>query len=158
MTDFIFGLTAKLKTRTKLLIVIVSITVFTLISLSAAVFMFIRSGNIASEAIIMDRMSLEVSTVAEALKASNGNMQTASQLLTSHRTFDISDDSLVLYYDDTFSPSAKNSSQYHTTIQCEKHIGYYSYDISIFKDRTETKDSIFDMSFKAIDTGGAVNE
>lgn len=148
----------KLKTHTKLLIITICIIVFAAVSVTVSAILFLRSGSISSEAVIMDRMSLEVSAAAEALKASEGSMQTASQLLSNHRAFDISDDSLILYYDDEFSPSSRNSSRYRAVISSESHTGFYSYDIKVFDNSSEKKDAVYKLSFKALNTGGTSNE
>lgn len=147
-----------LKAHTKLLIITICICVFSAVAVTVSAVLFLRSGSMASEAVVMDRMALEISTAAEALKAAEGSMQTASQLLSSHRVFDISEDSLVLYYDENFSPSSKNSSRYRAVISRGDHAGFYSYDINVFDDSSEEKEAVYTLSFNTLDTGGASDE
>ena len=148
----------KLTSHTKLLLIMAAVFIFTAGAVTVSAVLFLRSDSMASEAVVMDRMALETRTAAEALKASDGNMQTASQLLSGHRAFDISEDSLVLYYDESFSPSSKNSSRYRTVIDREDHAGFFSYNINVFDDSSEQKDTVYKLSFKALDTGGNSNE
>lgn len=142
----------------KLLIVSVCIAVFIAAAVISCIVLFVRAGDLAEKGRVMDRAAVEISSVTEALRAGDGDLRAASHLLTSHRAFDISEDSMTLYYDEDFSPSTKSRAAYRAVVRQQDGTGSRSYSIHIFEtakqEDSRTPSPVYELDLRVPDTGG----
>lgn len=158
----------RLSVKTRLIIILAVTVVFIAAALITSLVFFIKAEKLSENAALMSRAVTETESVAETLKSADGDMQKASQLLRSHKSFDIKNDSLTLYYDNNFEPSSKSGSAFETLIRRENQGGCYSYSIKVFRiQNTEDShssaenllkenqtDVFYELSFKAVNKGG----
>lgn len=158
----------RLSVKTRLIIILAVAVVFIAAALITSLVFFIKAEKLSEDAALMSRAVTETESVAETLKSADGDMQKASQLLRSHKSFDIKNDSLTLYYDNNFEPSSKSGSAFETLIRRENQGGCYSYSIKVFRiQNTEDShssaenllkenqtDVFYELSFKAVNEGG----
>ncbi len=67
-------------------------------ALAVSISMFLKSDHLASQAEILDRVVRETDSLAEVLKASDGDMTAGAQLLSEHRGAETGENCLTLYY------------------------------------------------------------
>lgn len=113
---------------------------------------FVRADKLSHEARILDRAVTESASVAETLKASGGDLQTAGQLIRAHRLYDISDNTLTLYYDDELKPANRADSPYKAVISMTPEANRITYEISI--QDAASGSPVYQLSFDYIHTGG----
>lgn len=114
--------------------------------------MLVKADERSHDARILNRAVMETSSIAEALKAADGQLETAGQLMREHKLFDISENTLTFYYDDELQPASQTNSPYKALIEKSDSDGCYSYEITIWEaaaDRT-----IYQLSLKTLKTGG----
>lgn len=111
-----------------LLIFIVSATIF-------SVFLLLKSEKISQDAILIKKASYEISSVAETLKVSNGDLLKTKAHLTSHQAFDFTDDILRLYYDSNFKPTSRANCEYEVKINKTTENAYHEYTFSVYNQK-----------------------
>lgn len=162
----------KLSVKTRIIIILGILAVFILTATAVSIGLFIKAESISSDAQILNQAVTESSSIAETLKASDGNMDKAAGLLRTHQIYEITADSFILYYDENFQPSAKSGSSYEAVVTKKEQNEYRSYTINIFCLSSVSKKSdassapvqsnfsenkgkpIYKLSFKAINKGG----
>lgn len=129
----------------------VLITLF-IAAILACITMFIYSDRYSTEARLLDQAVTETTSIAETLKASNGDLAAAGQLLRSHQLYDADENTLTLYYDDSLRPAAQADSPYRAVIEKTAADNCFQYEIRIYGG-SENKD-IYRLTFRAVKTGG----
>lgn len=110
------AISSKIPAKTRALIILLAIFVFLVAALSVSIHMFVKADNVAAQAERLERVVRETDSLGEVLKASDGNVQTAKQLLPEHRGAEASESSLTLYYTSSFEPSSKSDYRYRVSI------------------------------------------
>lgn len=170
MNNILSKTMVKLSIKTRIIIVLSIIIVFILTAISVSINIFIKAENVSIDAKILNQAVSESASIAESLKASDGSMEKSTALLRAHRTYELTDNSFILYYDENFMPSAKNNSCYKAVVTKSEQVEYRDYTINILQltaplenkkqnpdisDSSESKDkSIYKLSFKTVNTGG----
>ena len=113
---------------------------------------FVRADRLSHEARILDRAVTESASVAETLKASGGDLQTAGRLMRAHKLYDISDSTLTLYYDDELNPANRADSPYKAVISMTPDGNRIAYEINIQDAASGSR--VYRLSFDYIQTGG----
>lgn len=129
----------------------VLITLF-IAAVLACITMFIYSDRYSTEARLLDQAVTEATSIAETLKASNGDLAAAGQLLRSHQLYDAAENTLTLYYDDSLRPVTQADSPYKAVIEKTAEDNCFQYKIRIYGG-SENKD-IYRLTFRAVKTGG----
>lgn len=106
----------KIPAKTRALIILLAIFIFLVAALSVSIHMFMKADDVAAQAERLERVVRETDSLGEVLKASDGNVQTATQLLPEHRGAEASKSSLTLYYTSSFEPSSKSDYRYRVSI------------------------------------------
>lgn len=114
--------------------------------------LFIKADQQARDAYLLQHAVMESTSIAETLKSSDNDLQTAGQLLREHKQLEISDDTLILYYDEDLRPSPRTDSPYRATVVKTPLEGCVSYEIVI--EDSDGKDEIYSLSFKTLVRGG----
>lgn len=114
--------------------------------------LFIKADEQTRDAYLLEHAVIETTSIAETLKSSNGDLQTAGQLLREHKLFDVSDTTLTLYYDEELRPSQQSDSPYRATIVKTPSEGCVSYEIVISD--SDGHNEIYSLSFKTLIQGG----
>lgn len=154
--------------KKRLLIILIAGMLFIVTALITSIVFLIKADNKAEKARLTQRATIEITSVAEALKSSNGNLEKASQLLRHHFAYDIDGDILTLYYDDNFNPSTKSGCRFESKITKKSHKGYYEYNIKVIRKSSTPEESqaekvsktpsaldiFYELSFKAVSPGG----
>ncbi len=115
--------------------------------------LFIKADRQSHDARILKLAVTEATSAAETLKASDGDLEAAGQLMREHTMFNVSEDTLTLYYDDELKPASSTNSPYSAVITKNDSDNYHSYEIIISE--TSTGNEIYSLSFKAIRSGGS---
>lgn len=102
--------------KTRALIILIAIFVFLVTALVVSINMFVKADHLASQAEVLDRVVRETDSLAEVLKASDGDVTAGVQLLSEHRGAEAGEKSLTLYYTANFEPSSKSDYKYRATI------------------------------------------
>lgn len=113
----------------------------------------IKADKAAEKSQLLDRAVIEASSIAETVKASDGQLDKAGQLMREHKLFDITESTLTLFYDDNMCPSAQTDSPYRAIVTKNVEGSCLSCSISI-KSR-DNRDEIYSLSFKTIISGGS---
>lgn len=114
--------------------------------------LFIKADQQARDAYLLQHAVIESTSIAETLKASDNDLHTAGQLLREHKQLEISDDMLILYYDEDLRPSPQTDSPYRATVVKTPLEGCVSYEIVIAD--SDGDDEIYSLSFKTLMQGG----
>lgn len=133
-------------------VMLCSAAVFLLLTVVLSINLFVTANRQADHAYILNQAVSEASTVAETLKSSNGDLPLTAQRLRNHKNYKLSDDSLVLFYDESMSPSIENDSVYQADISVETFPAYKAYRIRISEVSTNT--DIYVLEFKFLQGGG----
>lgn len=110
--------------------------------------LFSKAKQTSYKARVLDRAVIETTSIAEALKASDGDLKKAAQSMADHRVFDITENSLTLYYDEDLRPSSKTKSMYSAVILMSSGQNFFSYEITIAERASGGK--IYTLTFKAL--------
>lgn len=113
--------------------------------------MFVNADRTSNRAWLTERAVTETSSIAETLKASDGDLQKTGQLMREHKMFDASDDTLLLYYNEELRPAVQTDSPYMATVTKTASDHYISYEITIFDRKQDNV--IYSLSFKALQKG-----
>lgn len=114
--------------------------------------LFIKADEQARNAYLLQHAVIESTSIAETIKSSDNDLQTAGQLLREHKQLNISDDTLILYYDEDLRPSPHTDSPYRATVVKTPLEGYISYEIVIAD--SDGDNEIYSLSFKTLIQGG----
>ena len=101
----------KISVKTRVLIILLAIFVFLVAALSVSICMFVKADNVAAQAERLERVVRETDSLGEVLKASDGDTKAGAELLPEHRGAEVSENSITLYYTETFEPSSKGDTQ-----------------------------------------------
>lgn len=129
VTKKISGAVEKVPPRIRLLVLLGVILLFIAAAIIISMLTFARAEDISDEAKILELAVSERDSIAETLKGSDGNMQTAAQLLRNHQAADVTENSLTLYYDEEFLPSVKSDYRYRAEVTKEDQTGIHVYTI-----------------------------
>ena len=144
------GFSGQFSGKTRALIILLAIFIFLVAALSVSINMFIKANDAASQAERLERMVRETDSLGEVLKASDGNVQTAIQLLPEQRGAEVFENSLALYYTGSFEPSSKSDYKYRVSITLDpgQDGGCDSWQINWFTKTGEK--ALYNLSFKSI--------
>lgn len=118
----------------------------------ACVSLFIKADEYSKQARLLNRAVIESSSIAETLKASGGDLHKAGQLMTEHRLFDVTENTLTLYYDENLNPASQSNIAHKAVIEKTALSDCCEYKITI--SGSDTGSDIYELSFKSIYTGG----
>lgn len=121
-------------------------------ALLACITMFIYADRNSSDSRLLNRAVTETTSIAETLKAANGNMDAAGQLMSGHQLYDATDSTLTFYYDDDLRPAAQTNSPYRAVAEKSTADFCYQYDITV--QSSETGQEIYHLTFKTPVRGG----
>ena len=143
-------LLGRISGKTRALIILLAIFVFLVAALSVSIHMFVKADDVAAQAERLERVVRETDSLGEVLKASNGNVQAAQQLLPEHRGSEAGESSMTLYYTKAFEPSSKSDYKYRVSITLNpgKDGSCDSWQINWF---TKTgKKAFYKLEFKSV--------
>jgi len=126
------------------------VIIFTLTSVLCAS-TFVTTNQQAKSASLVDSAVTESCTIAETLKAADGNLSQTVRLLTNHKTSLIEDNILTLYYDDSLLPCIEKKASYKAVITVEYSGKYNHYYVII--NSLDDKLTLYSLDFKYL-TGG----
>lgn len=121
-------------------------------ALLACITMFIYADRYSSDSRLLNRSVTEATSIAETLKAANGNMPKAGQLMKEHQLYDATENSLTFYYDENMRPAARTDSPYRAVVKRSTADFCYQYDITI-RSGAEGRE-IYHLTFKTPVRGG----
>lgn len=110
--------------------------------------LFLKSYETSEKAKLLDMSVTEATSVAETLKSTSGSLEKAGSIISEGENFELSENSLTIYYDDNMNPKPKNSSSCFALIEKKSLASYISYTIT-FKDISHSK-IIYELKFKNI--------
>ena len=118
----------------------------------ACVTMFIYADRYSAESRRLDQAVIETTSIAETLKASNGDLSEAGKMMNDHQLFEATENTLVFYYDDDIRPATRSGSSYRAVIEKTDMPSSFQYDITFRGGEADEK--IYDLTFRAVRTGG----
>lgn len=118
----------------------------------ACISFFIKADRNQTEARLLNQAVVESTSIAETLKASDGDLTKAGQFMKNHMASDVTDTTLTFYYGENLRPTPKSSSSYKAVITRTDLEHCFQYDIVFLN--TETNTSFYELSFKAVRSGG----
>ncbi|MDO4544619.1 MAG: hypothetical protein Q4C25_00535 [Bacillota bacterium] len=171
--------------KTLLLIELAILLVFFCFSAVVCVNLFMNAKEKTEDARLLDNAVVETTSIAETLKATDGDMWEAGRILSGSENgagsgasydsdggaagdFDLDDGRLTLYYDKEMHPCQKSEALFHALIIPEEETDlWYSYSISIYSiedggsagsgNGAESAE-IYALSFKAMKAGGRYDD
>lgn len=127
-------------------------SIFLLLAIVLAVNLFVSANQQADRASQLEQVISETASIAETLKSSNGDLGLAAQSLRNHTHYSLADNSLILFYDDTFQPSAESDATYRAVISAEAYPAYCAYTIRFSE--IIAKRELYALEFKYLRGGG----
>jgi hypothetical protein len=121
---------------------------FLAISLVACSFLYVNSMRTIHTANVLNQASLEVTSIAETLKSTNGKLETTAKLLRGHSSYDLTDSTITFYYDADMELSSKSTATYATSVSKSTFDDYHSYVIRVY--RINDKADIYKLEFKTV--------
>jgi len=118
------------------------------ISLVTCSFLYVDSARTVHNANIMSKTSIEVTSIAETLKATNGNLTQTAKLLRDHTSYTKTDSTLTFYYDKNMDLTSEPTAIYAASVNKSKFDDYYSYVIRVY--RISDKANIYKLEMKAV--------
>ena len=110
--------------------------------------LFSAADRKSDEARILNMAVIETASIAESLKASDGDLEKAGQSMTGYGFYDTSENSLTFYYDKEMHHTSKTGSIYTADIKKTAGDGFFSYEIIISENSSEAE--IYSLSFNAL--------
>ena len=130
----------------------VLITVF-ILAICVSIGLFVKAGNQSHNNLLLDAAVSEVSTIAETLKAADGDPEETAGLLRTHQTPSVTDNGFTLYYGESMEPATESTAFYKAVVTVTPEDRHNSYSIIISDIAGETV--IYQLDFKYV-TGGDV--
>lgn len=127
------------------------LTAFLLVSFIACAWLYNQAEQKSRDAVLLNRSVMEASSAAETIKATDGSLKKTAKLLRSHRDYTLSDDSLLLYYDEEMRPTSESCAFYTAQITREKDEGCYCFTITI--SACVQKYTVYELVFKIPERG-----
>lgn len=128
----------------------VLVTAFVLAICVSIVFL-VKSGNQSQNNFLLNSAVSEASTIAESLKAADGDPEETVSLLRDHQTASVTDNGFTLYYGESMEPAAESTASYKAAVTVTPEDRHNSYSIVISD--VEKEAVIYQLDFKYV-TGG----
>ena len=141
--------------KTVLFLCAAFIIVMFIAAILACITMFIYADRYSTEARLLDRAVTETTSIAETLKAADGDLAAAGQLMGEHQIYDAAENTLTFYYDDELRPASQQNSPYRAVIEKSEQNFCYQYDIRIFGSQDGSDDiDVYQLTFRTVKDGG----
>lgn len=144
----------RLSGKSLLLIELAILLVFFVAAMAVCVNMFTAASEKTANATITNEAVTETTSIAETLKACNGDLAKTGKHLAATSDYVIEDSALTIFYDEAMNPVAKGNSSYTAVITKAKDEKLYSYSIVI--SANDNSRPVYSLDFKAIKRGGKV--
>lgn len=118
------------------------------VSLIMCSYLYISSLRTMDKAELLSKTATEVTSIAETLKATNGDLSRTAKMLRDHTSYKLTDSTLTFYYDENLINVSEPAAIYSTSVNKEKFDDYYSYMIRVV--RLSDKYEIYKLDFKAV--------
>ena len=141
----------KPSSKTVFFICAVTIIILFTAAILACVSLFIKADRYQQKARLLNQAVIESTSISETLKASGGDLSKTGQLMKEHTMFDVTDNKLTFYYDKDLRANSRSESPYKAVITKTSFENSFQYDIVFFE--SETGNSFYEFSFKAVQTG-----
>lgn len=128
----------------------VLITVF-ILALCVSIGLFVKAGNQSHNNFLLNASVSEASTIAESLKAADGDPEETVSLLRAHQGASLTDNGFTLYYGESMEPATNSTASYKAVVTVTPEDRHNSYSIVISDIKDEAV--IYQLDFKYV-TGG----
>ena len=118
------------------------------VSIIMCSYLYISSLRTMDRAELLSRTSTEITSIAETLKATNGDLSRTAKMLRGHTSYKLTDSTLTFYYDENLINVSEPAAVYYTSINKETFDDYRSYTIRLV--RISDKTEIYKLDFKAV--------
>lgn len=143
----------RLSGRSLLILELAILLGFFVFSAVACSYMFVKASNTANDAEALNEAVVETTSIAETLKANNGNLKKTGSRIAQSGSYDISNDILYVYLDSNMDPVSKSNQVYLASVSKSKDGKCNEYTIRISEADNNSK--VYELTFKSIRTGGA---
>ncbi|MBQ0078555.1 MAG: hypothetical protein KBS66_01510 [Eubacterium sp.] len=144
----------RLSGKSLLIIELSILLVFFVAASAVCVNMFTKASEKAENANVLNEAVVETTTIAETLKACNGDLTKTGKHIAATSDYELGEGTLTIYYDDDMNPIAKGNSTYTATITQEKDGKLFIYAIDI--KANDARKPVYHLDFQAIKRGGKV--
>lgn len=121
------------------------LAVFMAVSITACAWLYFQAAEKSENAVALNRAVIEVSSIADTLKAADGSLSRTARLLPGHKSAVISDNTLTLYYDSDMQASSQSVSSYTAHVRRTKENGCLVFEITI--SGNPGKNQIYSLEF-----------
>lgn len=138
----------KMSGKSLLLLELSILLVFFLFAAVTCTYMFVKASGEAKDAEALGKAVVKTTSIAETLKARDGNLSKTGALLGEKSSYTTGEDTLTLYLGETMEPVSKSAASYTAVVTKDKKGILNEYVITI-KDN-EDSTVVYELDFKSI--------
>ena len=143
----------KLSGKSLLTLELVILLAFFLFGSVTCAVIFVKADSRADEAKALENAVVRSTSIAETLKAVDGDLAKTGNRIGNRSSYDTADDMLLIYFDEDMQPVSKSRAVFTAQVSSQIEGKCRKYHIEFL--RSEDKISIYALDFKGIREGGA---
>ncbi len=142
----------KMSGKSLLLLELSILLAFFLFAAVTCTYMFVKASGQAQDAEALSKAVVKTTSIAETLKAENGNLTRSATRMGGRASYETEEDTLTLYMDENMNPASKTSAAYTATVTKEASHNLWLYGILIRDNEDSTV--VYELDLKSVKEGG----